>query len=61
MKILVAITDEHPLIIKGLQHIFQTVDDLELLSAFGSIPELLKGLQNVQPDVLLMGMHKPPV
>lgn len=59
MKIRVTIADDHPLIINGVKQILQCCDDMEVISTYSSGQELLTGLTNIQPDILLLDLHMP--
>ena len=59
MKIRVSIADDHPLIINGLTQIVKSCHDIEIISTYSNGQELLKGLESVQPDVLLLDLHMP--
>ena len=59
MKIKIAIADDHPLVIKGLQHILANSNDMELAGSYTNGRELLKALAAVQTDVLILDIHMP--
>ena len=59
MKIRVSIADDHPLIISGLIQIFQDCEDIAVIATYTDGRELLKGLADIQPDVLLLDLHMP--
>jgi DNA-binding NarL/FixJ family response regulator len=59
MKIRIAIVDDHPLVIKGLQHILCNTNDIELVGCYTNDRELLTGLENRDADVLLLDIHMP--
>jgi len=59
MSIKIVIADDHPLVIKGLQHILANNDDMELAGSYTNGQELLSGLSNTQPDVLVLDIHMP--
>lgn len=59
MPIKVAITDDHPLIIKGLQDVINANQQLELCGVYSSGTELLEGLSRQLPDVLLLDIQLP--
>ncbi len=59
MPIHVAITDDHPLIINGLQNILRTCPGIECTQCYLSGKELLAGLEQQQPDVLLLDIQMP--
>lgn len=57
MKTRIAIVDDHPLLIKGLQSMLSHYPDLEILGAYLNGETLLKGLEEEQPDVLLLDIQ----
>ncbi|MCD6010843.1 MAG: DNA-binding response regulator [Flavipsychrobacter sp.] len=59
MKVKVAIADDHPLVIKGLQQILSGSRDFELAGSYLNGKELLKGLVNTMVDVVLLDIHMP--
>ncbi len=59
MKINVSIADDHPLILKGMQNMLQTADDINILQTYVDGEELLEGLKQKQPDVLLLDIQMP--
>lgn len=59
MKIRIAIADDHPLVIKGLQQILSGSRDFELTGSYLNGKELLTGLMNSKVDVILLDIHMP--
>jgi len=59
MSIKVAITDDHPLIIKGLKDVINANPLLELCGVYSSGADLLNGLAQQVPDVLLLDIQLP--
>ncbi|MCW3123333.1 MAG: response regulator containing a CheY-like receiver domain and an DNA-binding domain [Flavipsychrobacter sp.] len=59
MKIKIAIADDHPLVINGLQHILGNCVDMEIIGSYPSGKELLVDLVTKQPDVLLLDISMP--
>lgn len=59
MPIKITITDDHPLVVSGLQTILQNVQHIEVVATYGSGPDLLHGLEEVRPDVLLTDLQMP--
>lgn len=59
MGIKVAITDDHPLILNGLQNILRYSEDIEVIACYLSGKDLLEGLKSQQPDVLLLDVQMP--
>jgi len=59
MKIKVAIADDHPLVINGLRHILGNCADMEITGTYNDGAELLAGMVQQQPDVLLLDIQMP--
>jgi DNA-binding NarL/FixJ family response regulator len=59
MKIKIAIADDHPLVINGLRHILGNSDDIEIVNSYADGKELLAGLEQQEPDVLLLDIQMP--
>ncbi len=61
MKIRVAITDDHPTVRSGLETMLQTQPEIEITASYASGNALLSGLQQEQPDLLLLDIHLPDI
>jgi DNA-binding NarL/FixJ family response regulator len=57
----IAITDDHPMVVKGLRQILEGYDQFEVIASYTSGKALLAGLQRVVPDVLLLDMQLPDI
>ena len=55
----VAIVDDHPLIIDGLQAMFARYPHIQLVGCYGSGAALLEGLDIRLPDILLLDLQLP--
>lgn len=55
----IAIADDHSLVINGLQKIFSTSTEVEIVGTYSNGDQLLAGLQQRQPDVLLLDIQMP--
>ncbi|MEO6667854.1 MAG: response regulator [Ferruginibacter sp.] len=55
----VAITDDQSIIINGLQKILSDKPGLKIAGTYKNGDELLEGLKNEQPDVLLLDIQMP--
>jgi DNA-binding NarL/FixJ family response regulator len=54
-----AIADDHSLVINGLQKIFSTSTEVEIIGTWSNGEQLLAGLEQQQPDVLLLDIQMP--
>lgn len=61
MSIKVAIADDHPMIISGLQNMLSNYPNVALLHTYATGTELLDGLKTTQPDVLLLDIQLPDI
>jgi DNA-binding NarL/FixJ family response regulator len=55
----IAIADDHPLVINGLKLILTSNKEMELTGSYNNGRELLVGIKNCQPDVLVLDIHMP--
>lgn len=55
----IAIADDHSLVINGLQKIFSTSTEVNIIGTYSNGDQLLAGLQLQQPDVLLLDIQMP--
>lgn len=59
MPVTIAIADDHPMIIDGITSLLSQYPHLALINSYPSGEALLKGLQQRQPDVLLLDIQLP--
>ncbi|HRO41520.1 MAG TPA: response regulator transcription factor [Flavipsychrobacter sp.] len=59
MAIKVAITDDHPLAISGLQNMLSGDKHIEVIATYENGTALLTGLEKMLPDVLLLDIELP--
>src|SRR4051812_35360020 len=55
----IAITDDHPLVIDGLCIALKEVDRFAITGTFQRAGELIRGLQSIEVDVLLLDLQLP--
>ncbi len=58
-KIKVAIVDDHPMVISGLCNMMDSYEDIALYGKYQDGAELLAGLEQKLPDVLLLDIQMP--
>jgi len=58
-KIVVAIADDHPLVLSGVVHMLSANNEVRLSHTYKNGQELMQGLAREQPDVLLLDIHMP--
>jgi len=61
MAIRVAITDDHPVVTKGLVKMFADFPQIQVVATYSNGQSLLDGFAASQPDVLLLDMHLPDI
>jgi len=59
MPIKVAITDDHPLVVEGLQNVLRAHPNISVIATYSSGDALLKGIKKEVPDVLLLDFQLP--
>jgi len=59
MNITISIADDHPMIINGLKNILPYYPHIRLLECYNNGSDLLSGLENARPDVLLLDIQMP--
>lgn len=59
MPIKVAIADDHHLIADGVRNMLQYASEIDIIDAYTNGDDLLHGLRNRQPDVLLLDINMP--
>ncbi len=57
MHIKIAITDDHPMVINGLEKMLYYHKQIEILATYTSGKDLLEGLEKQLPDVLLLDIQ----
>lgn len=58
-RITIAIADDHPMILQGLQHMLSRYTHLQVIATYAHGEELLAGLQQKVPDLLLLDIQMP--
>lgn len=59
MKIKIAIADDHPIVTEGLKKLLQSQQHFEVAATYSTGEALLAGLEQAQPDVLLLDLNFP--
>lgn len=59
MKINVSLADDHPIVVDGLQNLLKDAPGMHVLDVYSSGKDLLAGLKQRQPDVLLLDLQFP--
>lgn len=61
MKIKIAIVDDHPMVILGLKKMLSAYDFIAVIDTYPNGTNLMTGLENRLPDVLLLDIQMPEV
>ena len=59
MKTRIAITDDHIMVLKGIESLLEEVSEIEVEATYTDAEQTLLGLQNSCPDVLLLDINLP--
>lgn len=57
--ITIAIADDHPIVVEGMSNLLRKQVRFEISATYGTGEELLEGLKQQVPDVLLLDIHFP--
>lgn len=60
-KISIAIADDHPMVINGIQKMLSNYSNIILAQSYVNGSTLMEGLQNSLPDVLLLDIQMPDI
>ncbi|WP_118975970.1 response regulator [Taibaiella koreensis] len=55
----IAIADDHPMVIKGIQNMLRDYPHISIGQVYENGKQLMDGLKQQQPDVLLLDIHMP--
>lgn len=59
MAIRLVLADDHPVVLHGLQRLFERLGEFEVVGTCASGNEVLGALQQLQPDVLVLDLRLP--
>lgn len=54
-----AITDDHAMVIRGIETMLKTSEDITIVGTFHSVEETINGLDSIFPDVMLLDINLP--
>lgn len=60
-EITVALTDDHPMVLEGLQKVLNEVEAIHVSGVYSNGKELLAGLKTTVPDVLVLDVQLPDI
>ncbi|WP_338359915.1 response regulator transcription factor [Yeosuana marina] len=61
MKIKVAITDDHEMVLKGIVSMLLNTPELEVVGMYKNAEETLKNIEKDNPDILLLDINLPDI
>lgn len=59
MPIRIVLADDHPIVLQGLQHLFERESDFEVVSCCHDSAAALEAVRAQQPDVLVLDLRMP--
>lgn len=57
----IAITDDHIMVLKGIESMLENTKEIEVVGLYHNAEETLKGIDNDTPDVLLLDINLPDI
>lgn len=61
MKIKVSITDDHLMVLKGIEALLMDVENIEVISTHENAQDTLNALELIEPDILLLDINLPDI
>lgn len=58
-KIRLILTDDHPMVLKGLKNMLSAHDDIEIVATFTNGKDLIEGISNYSADLILLDLMMP--
>ena len=59
VPIRVALADDHPIVLQGLQHLFERQSDFQVVCCCANGDDALEGVRAHRPDVLVLDLRMP--
>ncbi|MEL6410695.1 MAG: response regulator transcription factor [Pseudomonadota bacterium] len=60
-KLRVAIVDDHPMVVEGIQAILESYDDVDVVATLSSGQEIIDQVEALSPDVILLDLNMPGI
>lgn len=57
----IAITDDHVMVLKGIESLLENTKEIDVIATYSNAQETLNGLKKVNPDVLLLDINLPDI
>ncbi len=61
MKIKIAITDDHVMVLKGIETMMGNTSEVSVIATYANAQETIDGLKKDNPDVLLLDINLPDI
>ncbi len=59
MTIKIALTDDHPMVLKGIQSMLADTKEVTFVGVYNNATETIDNIENDQPDILLLDINLP--
>lgn len=57
----IAITDDHPMVLQGIQSMLQDIEEIKIVGAYANSKETIEKIENDHPDILLLDINLPDI
>ena len=57
----IAITDDHPMVLQGIQSMLQEIEEIKIVGAYANSKETIEKIENDHPDILLLDINLPDI
>jgi len=59
MNIKIALTDDHPMVLRGIQSLLADTKEVTFVGVYATANETFKHIEKDQPDILLLDINLP--
>lgn len=57
----IAITDDHVMVLKGIESMLENTNEIEVIATYSNAQETIEGIEKKAPDVLLLDINLPDI
>ncbi|WP_412986229.1 response regulator [Pontimicrobium sp. IMCC45349] len=57
----IAITDDHVMVLKGIESMLENTNEIEVIATYSNAQETIEGIEKRAPDVLLLDINLPDI
>ncbi len=61
MKTKIAITDDHKMVLRGIESMLENTKEIQVVGAYNNANETIKNIDKDQPDILLLDINLPDI